>query len=61
MSYQFRGSVHGTLTTTSAVSGRFLSAGRATGKITFTQTQRVKHQKPFSCGPATLSFTVKLS
>ena len=58
--YAFSGSIHGTLTTTTNVTGRFASAGRATGTITFIQTQHERNHKPFSCGPETLGFTAKV-
>ncbi|HEV7162610.1 MAG TPA: hypothetical protein VGN25_05080 [Solirubrobacteraceae bacterium] len=46
-----------TTKTTSAVSGRFTSAGAATGTVSF--SQKISGKFTSSCGPGVLHFTVK--
>lgn len=50
---------HDSTTTTSSLSGRFTSAKRATGTITFSQSDVYNGHKPTTCGPVTLTFSAK--
>jgi hypothetical protein len=53
------GGVPTTTTTITSVTGRFSSATAAAGKIVFSQRYVQPHQH-FGCGPATITFSVKL-
>jgi hypothetical protein len=57
---KLKGKDQPTLVTVTAVTGKFTSAKRASGKVTFTQTDIPPHAKSFSCGPVTRTFTVKI-
>jgi hypothetical protein len=45
------------ITTTSSLTGRFASAKKATGTITFSQSDVTNGGKPSTCGPVTLAFS----
>lgn len=47
------------VTTTSSLTGRFTGAKKATGTITFSQTDIYNGHKPATCGPVTLTFSAK--
>lgn len=46
-------------TTTSSLTGRFTSAKKATGTVTFSQSDIYNGHKPSTCGPVTLTFSAK--
>lgn len=58
--YKTTGSYATTYTTTSAVSGKFTSAKKATGTITLTQAT-LYNGKTTNCGPVTLTWSAKAS
>jgi hypothetical protein len=59
-SIKITGAVSGAVVTTTTIVGRFTSARRATGTVSFTQTENFRHEKPVTCGPSSWTFEVTL-
>jgi hypothetical protein len=59
-SYTYPGKLGATFVTTTQLSGRFVTAKRASGTISFTQRYKPKHGPASSCGPGVRTFTATL-